>query len=227
MSFIQNLSALDVFIRLFIAGILGGLIGLEREAVRKSAGFRTHVLVCIGSALIMIVSLELFLQFHNLVNADPARLAAQVVSGIGFLGAGTIMREGANVRGLTTAASLWVVSGIGLAVGAGLYFSAAIATGLVFLSLVYLTKLERLFLVKSKLLDVILKVQDKPGMIGTIGAVLGEMNVGIKHIEIKERPRDLHLDLELTCQLPGDQTPNHVMNKLMEIQGVYLVTIED
>jgi putative Mg2+ transporter-C (MgtC) family protein len=227
LSSIQNIGDLDVFVRLLIAGVLGGFIGLQREAVRKSAGFRTHVLVCIGSALIMIVSLELFLEYNKLANVDPARLAAQVVSGIGFLGAGTIMREGATVRGLTTAASLWVVSGIGLAVGAGLYFAAAIATGLVFLSLVYLTKLERLFLVKSKLLDILMKVEDKPGMISTIGAVLEELSIAIKHIEVKERPRDSQLLLELSCQLPAQIEQARLLKSLVEIDGVFVVTFDD
>ncbi len=227
MSFIQNFGALDVFVRLLIAGVLGGLIGLEREAVRKSAGFRTHVLVCIGSALIMIVSVEMFLEYHQLVNADPTRIAAQVVSGIGFLGAGTIMREGANVRGLTTAASLWVVSGIGLAVGAGLYFAAAVATALVFLSLVYLTRLERLFLVKSKMFDIIMKVEDTPGIIGSVGNALGEQNIAIKHIEITEKPRDSQLLLELSCQLPKDLDPGQVVQNLLGIKGVYVITLDE
>lgn len=221
------LSTLDIFVRLFVAGVLGGLIGLERQTVKKSAGFRTHVLVCLGSALIMIISEDMFRQYYKYVNADPARLAAQVVSGIGFLGAGAILREGLNVRGLTTAASLWVVAGIGLAVGAGMYYAAVIATGLVFLSLVYLGRFEKMFLIKTPYLELVVKVIDQPGIIGHIGTALGKLHVSIKHIEIKEQPRDAQLLLELSCSLPVDLDPGEIVNSLAQIDGVYQVTVEE
>lgn len=107
---------IEIIIRLVLSSVLGGLIGIEREVNNRPAGLRTHVLVTVGSALIMLISID---GFSNLPNrlGDPARLAAQVVSGIGFLGAGTIMRTGNNINGLTTAASLWVSAGLGLAVG--------------------------------------------------------------------------------------------------------------
>ena len=122
----------EVILRLVIATLFGGLIGLERESHKRPAGFRTHILVCIGSALVMIVSQYAFLDFaEKSMGYDPGRIAAQVISGIGFLGAGTILREGSTVKGLTTAASLWVVSGIGLAIGSGFYLFGAVTTGLV------------------------------------------------------------------------------------------------
>ncbi len=124
----------EMAFRLLLASIFGGVVGFERERNDSPAGFRTHILVSLGSALIMILSMYGFSEF-NTVNRDPARLAAQVVSGIGFLGAGTILRDRTSVKGLTTAASLWVVSAIGLAAGAGFYFSACLATILVFLTL--------------------------------------------------------------------------------------------
>lgn len=104
-----------MIIRLLLAGLMGGIIGLERESHGRPAGLRTHIIVSLGSCLIMLVSIY---GFEDAGNRDPARLAAQVISGIGFLGAGTILREGATIIGLTTAASLWVVAGIGLAMGA-------------------------------------------------------------------------------------------------------------
>ncbi|GAB6154219.1 MgtC/SapB family protein [Desulfosporosinus burensis] len=124
----------EVALRLFLACVFGGVVGLERERNDSPAGFRTHILVSLGAALIMIISMYGFSDFDS-VNKDPARLAAQVVSGIGFLGAGTILRDKTSIKGLTTAASLWVVSAIGLAAGAGFYFSAFVATVLVFLTL--------------------------------------------------------------------------------------------
>jgi len=124
----------EIALRLFLACVFGGIVGYERERNDSSAGFRTHILVCLGSALIMVLSMYGFNEF-NTVSKDPARLAAQVVSGIGFLGAGTILRDKTSIKGLTTAASLWVVAAIGLAAGAGFYISSFFVTLLVFITL--------------------------------------------------------------------------------------------
>ena len=127
----------DFILRLFAAGSMGVLIGLEREYRAKEAGYRTHFLVALGSALIMIVSQYGFNQVlkSDLVHLDPARLAAQVVSGIGFIGAGTIILQKQVVRGLTTAAGIWATSGIGLAIGAGMYVVGIAATLMVLVGL--------------------------------------------------------------------------------------------
>ncbi|EUJ33878.1 MgtC family protein [Listeria floridensis FSL S10-1187] len=128
---------LEFLLRLSVAGILGGIIGLDRELRAKEAGFRTHFLVSLGSALIMIVSQYGFFGVtgHDNVSFDPSRVAAQVVSGIGFIGAGTIIIQKQFVRGLTTAAGLWATSGIGLATGAGLYSLGVGATVLTLIGL--------------------------------------------------------------------------------------------
>ena len=114
-----------VLLRLSVAAALGGAIGLERELRERGAGLRTHLVVCVGSALFTLVSAYAFVGPH----VDPTRIAAQIVSGIGFLGAGAIIRQGLSVRGLTTAATLWLVAAIGMACGAGYYDAAIIATG--------------------------------------------------------------------------------------------------
>ncbi|MCK5242515.1 MgtC/SapB family protein [bacterium] len=120
----------EMIIRLVLAIILGGLLGLNRELAHKPAGLKTHIMVCLGSSLIMLVSLELFHLYAGVSNTiDPGRIAAQVITGIGFLGAGTIMHaEGGLIRGLTTAASIWAVAGIGLACGGGMYVLAVATT---------------------------------------------------------------------------------------------------
>lgn len=127
----------DFALRLFLAGVMGILIGLEREYRAKEAGYRTHFLVALGSALMMIVSQYGFTEVlkADLVRLDPSRIAAQVVSGIGFIGAGTIILQKQIVRGLTTAAGIWATSGIGLAIGAGMYGIGITATVLVLLGL--------------------------------------------------------------------------------------------
>ncbi|MFH1665882.1 MAG: MgtC/SapB family protein [Candidatus Omnitrophota bacterium] len=130
-----------VLLRLVVSAVLSGLIGLEREIHGCAAGLRTHILVCMGSTLFMITSIGMAVQYGDLGGADPSRIAAGVVTGIGFLGAGAIIRYGGNIRGLTTAASIWAVSAIGLAVGAGLYAAAGMTT-FIALAVLILSRLE-------------------------------------------------------------------------------------
>lgn len=139
MSSIPSLDGWDALLRLTIAGALGAAIGFEREIRDREAGIRTHLLVSLGSALFTIVSAYGFHAFlasgDNIIRTDPTRIAAQIVTGIGFLGAGAIIRDGLSIRGLTTAATLWVVAAIGMACGAGYYWPAAAATMLTILAL--------------------------------------------------------------------------------------------
>ena len=133
----------SIVFRLFISAALGGLIGLERQLHRRAAGLRTHILVSMGSALIMLTSMYIFDIYKDKVALDPARLAAGVITGIGFLGAGTIIRYGTEVRGLTTAASLWVVAAVGLATGCGFYVASVSTTLIVLLVLFALRSFEQ------------------------------------------------------------------------------------
>ncbi len=141
----------ELVLRIGTAAILGGLVGLQRELVGKEAGFRTHALVSAGSALIMLVSVYLFEAYksHGAIT-DPSRIAAQVVSGIGFLGAGAIIRSGATVVGLTTAACLWSCAGIGLAAGSGFYEGAVIGAAIVLVILVVFQQIETRFIKRQK-----------------------------------------------------------------------------
>ena len=134
---------IDVIYRLILAVILSGLIGLEREIHGREAGLRTHILVGIGASLIMLTSIYIASQYAMSNSADPGRVAAGVVAGIGFIGAGTIIRSRASIRGLTTAASLWATAGIGLAIGSGFYLGALITTILILFSLIFLGRIER------------------------------------------------------------------------------------
>ncbi len=185
-----------ITVRLVVALVLGGLSGIERESMGRPAGFRTHRLVIVGSALMMIVSAYAFAEFMP-GGYEPGRIAAQVVSGIGFLGAGTIMREGANVRGLTTAASLWTVAGIGLTVGSGFYFAAILATVLVVLTLVVLNQLEWNYLsTKHEILTLL--IQDTPGQLARVFAVLAKFEVDVFNVELSsDDSGEAKLDLEV------------------------------
>lgn len=185
------ISHTEIAIRIVVALVLGGLIGLERELGDHPAGFRTHILVCIGSALLVILSIYGFAQFayEPNVRMDPARLAAQVVTGIGFLGAGTIMRTGLSITGLTTAASLWVVAAIGLSVGAGFYVGALITTFVAIISLFLLNKLEKTFSRSRQAKELVIELWDNNGSVGKMMSWLEEQGIRIVklHMESFER----------------------------------------
>lgn len=133
---------LQIITRLSVVVLLSGLVGLERQVHRHTAGLRTHILVSLGSCLIMLTSMYVFDIYRNMAQLDPTRIAAGVITGIGFLGAGNIIREGEVVRGLTTAASLWVVAAIGLAVGCGFYIASVFTTLLTLVVLFVFGQLE-------------------------------------------------------------------------------------
>lgn len=191
-----HITNIEIAVRLILALVLGGLIGIERESMGRPAGFRTHILVSVGSTLAMIISAYAFSE-SMFGRYDPGRIAAQVVSGIGFLGAGTIMREGANIRGLTTAASLWTVAGIGLAVGSGFYFAAVLATILVVLTLVVLNQLEWNYLsTKHEILTLV--IQDTPGQLARVFAVLAKYDINVFNVELSaDDTGEAKLDLEV------------------------------
>ena len=213
------MSVYEIIFKLTLACILGGLIGLERESLNRPAGLRTYTLVCVGSTLAMIVSLDMYFEYYKSVNADPGRIAAQVVSGIGFLGAGTIMREGATVRGLTTAAGLWVVACIGLAVGAGLYAPAIATTILILFILIYFVRIEERYTGMREYKGIILVVQDGPGRVGAIGSILGDLGVLIKNIQLTRVEDSDDLEIELLIQVPPHHTLDEVINELSLIRG--------
>lgn len=214
----------EVFIRLIMALFLGGIIGYERQACNKAAGLRTHVLVCVGSCLIMILSINIYHTVQGLTNADPARLAAQVVSGIGFLGAGTIMKEGITVRGLTTAASLWVVSGVGLAIGSGYYVSSILTTGLVFLTLSALSRFEkRVCNIKGK--SVIISTCNKPSQIGKVCLLFGNYALTIKDIKIENDGIDSVIMIINIDSIEREDTVL-LMANILEIDGIKSVKID-
>jgi len=216
------ISHLDLIIRLCISCVLGGFIGLEREGLNRPAGFRTHVLVTVGSTLIMLLSIYGFQDATGL--HDPARLAAQVVSGIGFLGAGTIMKEGLSIKGLTTAASLWVVAAIGLAVGAGFYVGAVATTLLVYITLVFFIRIERSYLHRANYVQLNVLMTDQAGQLGRIGTALGKRGVSVRnictsHAEVEEG----RVQVQLEIKLPTAVTLLQVINDLADIPGVYSV----
>lgn len=178
---------LIIMTRVLIALVLSGVIGFERELKNHSAGFRTHILVGVGACLMMLLSIfgfEAFIEAYDNVRFDPARIPSYVISGIGFLGAGTIIVYGGTIRGLTTAASIWTVAGIGLVVGAGMYAAAIFTTLVILLSLVFLNNFEKLF-TKGKTSNNIIEIVALPELkINNVVAVFEQYGLTIKNVEI-------------------------------------------
>ena len=220
------IEAWEIAVRLILSVVLGGVIGFERERHNRPAGFRTHILVCAGSALIMMVSAYGFTgQMSEGFLADPGRIAAGVVTGIGFLGAGTILQQRGSVRGLTTAATIWVVSGVGLAAGIGFYLGAILTTVFVLASLLLLKKAEAAFFVRSRLNNLRIKAIDRPGLLGLIGCELGDRMINIRQTELSGPEKDGKSEEELITidflvQLPSGLQLKELIDALYNLDGI-------
>ncbi|MCF6411888.1 MgtC/SapB family protein [Pseudalkalibacillus salsuginis] len=225
-----NEDTLTVTIRLVLAAVLCGMVGIEREFKRHPAGFRTHLLVGVGACLMMILSIfgfEDFLNTHQRVQGfDPSRLAAYVVSGIGFLGAGTILVHGVTVKGLTTAASIWVVAGIGLVVGIGMYYEAIFTTCIVILSLLFLNKFEDLYLRKQRYHHVTVIVENKEVSLSKIVNELESLKTPILSLSVSDHPSDAAVPLikyTFKIQISNPKKLPELYDKIQSIDYVHKV----
>jgi len=181
--------------RLIFSAALGSVIGVERERLSWAAGLRTHMLVCVGSTLIMIVSAYGFEQVTGSgIVLDPSRMAAQVVSGIGFLGAGAILARGEVVRGLTTAASVWSVAGIGLAVGGGLYTPAVAATIVILIILAGIKPLERKFIGSKQRRELVIEAKRGALSLDKLHEALGAGSARVKQFVLQQKLNNSQMD---------------------------------
>lgn len=207
-----NLSQLEYVVRIILACICGGVIGIERSNRQKEAGFRTHIIIAMGAALIIIVSKYGFKDSIEAgFNADAARVAANVITGISFIGAGVIVVRGGSIKGLTTAAGIWTTAGIGLALGAGLY-TIGIASTVILYTIQIL--LHRFFPHSESMLttELILKVRNKKDILDTIRKQLLTYNVIIDEVSIKQDNEDT-VEIELIVKFPMKT----VMSDIMQI----------
>lgn len=204
--------------RLVLSALLGAMIGWEREYANKQAGLRTHMLVTLGSCLLMLLSIYGFDEWldHPNVRFDPARLAAQVINGIGFLAAGAILvRPDLVVSGLTTAATVWIAMGIGLAVGAGQYLMAVVSTIIVLLVLRVLPRFEWGKRTRGIL---VVKLKDKPGALDEIANRLGRSLIRIQQVAIEEEHT-----IELVVQTAHTRKLIRLIEQLRDVDGVMAV----
>lgn len=213
---------LSILTKLLISIALGALIGIERERRNRPAGLRTHILVSLGSALFTIASIQFLKSFGNV---DPSRVAANIVTGIGFLGAGAIMKEGLTIKGLTTAATIWVSSAIGLTCGMGYYIPAILTSISTLIILISLRSLEFERLGKLKNIKVFnIKVTDRPGQLGKIGTIFGQYGIHIKNVKFEREEK--FLNIEFIVNVPENIEIENVCNELTKQDFVIEISTE-
>ena len=234
---VPELSELELVLRLVLAAVLGAVIGAEREWRDRTAGLRTHMLVCVGSAVFTIVSAYAFQEWYSTINvsqrstvvSDPTRIAAQIVSGIGFLGAGAIFRSDDGVKGLTTAASLWMMAAIGMSTGAGYYELAVASTIVMLLVLVALRQVSRRIKRRVRTDHTPLEVVvSGPNAIATVlhaiagaGGTVSEFTASVLR---RDRPTR-RLSFELA--LPADESVSDLVGRLALLEGVDTVSAQN
>jgi putative Mg2+ transporter-C (MgtC) family protein len=212
----------EMCIRLLLAALLGSLIGLERERLLWAAGLRTHMLVCVGSCLLMIVSSFGFQDALAMAHTelDPSRVAAQVVSGIGFLGAGSILLRGEVIRGLTTAASLWTVAAIGLAVGGGLYAVSTAATFIILVILVAIKPMERVYRNRIQVHVLKLVAPSRSLSLKQVNEVMGNRASKVKQFIVEKGPRDDTDSVTIELTRTSGAQAKEILEQLLAIDGV-------
>lgn len=219
--FLRDISTLSVMVRLFAAVLCGGVIGIEREHKRRPAGFRTHILICLGAAMTTMISQFLFLNMN--LYTDIARLGAQVIAGIGFIGAGTIIvTKRRQVKGLTTAAGLWTCAIIGLAIGAGYYEAGVLATILILVAEIFFSKFEYWVLVNSKNLNIYVEYNGSENLDNVIRMIKG-YRIVIIDLEITKSGNNSCAIFSL--QLPKKVSHDKIMTAISASEGI--VSVEE
>ncbi len=208
------------------ASLLGSLVGLEREIHGQPAGLRTHMILSVGAALAAILSIS-YSQFISSPNlpSDPGRIVAQVVSGVGFLGAGAILRFGVTVKGLTTASSLWTTAIIGIACGSGYFALAAFSTIVVLLILTMISKLEKRFLPSFQTQTLKVTLEDRPGIVNDIKFLLVEK--GVKMISLNASMPDKEtLKLSMVIRKPNNLGMDSIINLINSLDEAKAMEID-
>ena len=217
----------EVLIRLVLAGVLSGLVGFERESHGRAAGLRTHILVGVGSTLFMLVSLYLARVYGQNGSADPGRIAAQVVTGIGFLGAGTILRFGVSIRGLTTAASIWGVAALGLAVGCGFYSGALGATVIFLIALYFLSKLGPVMPVRVYFKVLRIRGLSTVQHLERIRNILNQKKIGIERLGWERNLLKKEVvSLELFLKFPHKGLEVELIEEIGKLEKIQQIVLE-
>lgn len=222
--YLQQLNTASIVIRLFLAMLFGAILGIDRTRKRRPAGFRTHMLVCMGSALVMMTNQYIVQEFNT---SDPARLGAQVISGIGFLGAGTIIVTRHNqVVGLTTAAGLWASACIGLALGIGFYSAAIVAEAFILFIVIYMHSLDSWLQKRARVMELYTEFSDT-SMLSEFLSFCSQNRIRVNHVEVIKTadPDRKNVAAVITLKLPKRYDHFEIMHKFSKADG--LVHIEE
>ena len=212
----------EMLLRLGLSVVLGGIIGTEREHNNQPAGLRTHMILVIGACLAMMLSINL----GTAAGTDPARLAAQVVSGIGFLGAGAILRFGFNVKGLTTATTLWTMAIVGLTVGMGYYLISIIATAVIMIVLSVLDLIERRFVRANILRTIVVEVPDNKGIAREIRSIVDQFAFQTISYSVQKSSENKLLQIEIYARFNNSEKLEDLIEQLSEFDVLKSFTIE-
>ncbi len=214
-------------LRLALSMLAGGIVGLERARRRQSAGLRTHILICLGATSLMLLSIWLPEKYAGLRTGDPGRIAAQVVSGIGFLGAGSIIRLGNTIKGLTTAASLWFIAAVGLLIGAGMYVTASLALGFSLVALVALEPLERKLFPAERLKHLVIAYSGNADFPENARRVIEEFGLQIQSVDEEKKPKKSESVVRFLVGIPVDTDTADLYRRVKDIGGVARVDIKE
>lgn len=219
-----NIDVLTVSVRLIVALICGGIIGIERERKQRPAGFRTHILICIGAAMTTLTSQ--YISFELQATTDLARLGAQVIAGIGFIGAGTIIvTKRKNVKGLTTAAGLWASAIVGLCAGAGFIEGSLITTVIIVIAELFLSRFEYFMISNSRTINIFVEYNDQ-SMLTTIIDTVKENSSYIRDIEITKSSNEVTNSCAIfSLQMPRKTSHDKMLNEIANLDGV--VSVEE
>lgn len=214
------LTEFEIVARLSLSALFGGLVGLERERHSQPAGLRTHTILAIGATLAMVVSLQIAAQARaSGFLGDPARLAAQVVSGVGFLGAGAIIRFGSNIKGLTTATSLWTVAIIGLAVGGGYYLAATFTTAMLMFTLTIMDKWEKRVIVHTSTRTLTIRAADGPDVVERVRQELAAVDVEVKSQSFTKNIQSNEIVLKVVAKIRERANEQELIARLSTVPG--------
>jgi putative Mg2+ transporter-C (MgtC) family protein len=219
---VTEITLLQAIIRLAVAMVLGGIIGYNRELDSQPAGLRTHMIIVAGSCLAMIVSINMGVT----LNSDPARVAAQVIPGIGFLGAGTILRYGLNVRGLTSASTIWSMAIVGLAVGYGQIWISVVATFFILMALTLVNAVEKKFVPTKTLHMITIDAVDKPGVIEAIRAELNLITDKTRTFDLRKSIKEGHIRIRVTALTGKNDSLEILVSNISAVKGVRALHIE-
>jgi putative Mg2+ transporter-C (MgtC) family protein len=223
----QHITAVTAIIRVTLAFVAGGIVGVERESHNEQAGMRTHILICMGASLLTVVSIYIPQSLTEFTTGDPARVAAQVVSGIGFLGAGAIVRLGVNVRGLTTSASIWVVAAIGLAMGAGLYVVGFAVSALVLFTLYVLSIVEDKLFPKRQLKRLEIIITGSVVEVSALEDMLRELRLPVRSTEVHHSFGDEGSRYAFLVHFPRAYDHDKLYRSIGSVDGVVGFSLED